>query len=144
MAKVQKKSSLCNEKNQCTCKSFDELQKINLIIAEMEKTTVGKIPSKTGETSDKVRMLHGFIKKMINASAMLADEVEMLQKDKEELDKNKRRWTDLCEFWFEEYKSKKSQLLILKSQLDFPIPSKTDDANHAEENILHMSVDKTR
>jgi hypothetical protein len=144
MANVQKKSSLCNEKNQCTCKSFDELQKINLIIAEMEKTTVGKIPSTTGETSDKIRMLHGFIKKMINAAAILADEVKTLQKDKKKLKKDKMWWIDLCEFWREECKIRGSHINLLRTQLGLPIPAKTDDANHAEENILHMSVDKTR
>jgi hypothetical protein len=81
---------------------------------------------------------------MIKAMAMLVDKVEMLQKDKEELDKDKRRWTDLCEFWHEEWKIRGSHMDLLRSQLGLPIPAKTDDANHAEENILHMSVDKTR
>ena len=137
MANVQKKSSLRNEKNQCTCKSFDELQKIDLIIAEMEKTTVGKIPSTTGETSDKIRMLHGFIKKMINAASMLADQ-------KKQLNKNLKWWMKQTEYWqksTEDWREKYLKVMELDEITYKNIQGKVD-TKPGEEKIIRMGVNK--
>lgn len=105
----------------------------------MEITTVGKIPFKPGETSDKVRMFHGFIKYLIDAMAKKTDECEMMKEIIKWQGGEIKNWLESNAYWREAFAEAKGYDKLPERNL----PGKID-ANPGEGKIPQMNVNKNR